>query len=130
MKYLGGTGDYTVPWHHLELHRFGSVVEPKINCKKTRHNCHQNEVIWLVGWFTEGEGWFNKKGRRINFELNPSISFSSKQVILFRGCAACLHYIFFFPFPHLKTPCFSHNKCCFEMKRQNISGHNKMFQHF
>jgi len=62
MKYLGGTGDYTVPWHHLELHRFGSVVEPKINCKKTRHNCHQNEVIWLVVWFTEGEGWFNKKG--------------------------------------------------------------------
>lgn len=45
-------------------------------------------------------------------------------------CGCSLLNLFLFFFSPLKIGLFLNKKCCFEMKRQNIPGHNKTFQRF
>lgn len=87
VKYPGDIGDFTAPQHPSELVHWwnGKHTARKYVITVTKMRLSG----WLVGWFIEREGWFNKKARRIHFELNPRIFLSSEQVISFWGCAAC-----------------------------------------
>lgn len=81
VKYPGDTGDFTALQHHSGLAESTVLVQ----WWNGKHTAGKYVITvtkmrlsgWLVGWFIEREGCFNKKARRIHFELNPRIFFSA-----------------------------------------------------
>lgn len=101
VKYPGDTGDFTALQHHLELAESTVLVQwwnGKHTARKYVITVTKMRLSgWLVGWFIEKEGCFNKKASIIHFEQNPRIFFSALSRLFHFGAAqpACTISFFF-----------------------------------
>lgn len=101
VKYPGDTGDFTALQHHLELAESTVLVQwwnGKHTARKYVITVTKMRLSgWLVGWFIEKEGCFNKKASIIHFEQNPRIFFSALSRLFHFGAAqpACTKSFFF-----------------------------------